>query len=412
MLACLLGFTLSVNPGSEETRPKLTFQKCTRAGCTPQSGSVVIDQEWRTVTDASGKNCLKPTTGQIEWDETVCKGEQECATKCQLNGFDYKKASVSTSGSTVRLGFLNPDNSVGSRVYLFDETAGSYFNFKMINHEVTFDIETSTLGCGTNGAAYFSDMLPDGGSSKYPLNKAGAKYGTGYCDAQCPRDGRFIGNYANIGKKYGSCCYEWDLWEANAYATQWAAHACSVRESAYVCTNDCQQCDTAGCCFNPYRDPGSGKLTDFYGKAKKIDTTKKFTVITQFISTDGSDAGGLKEVRRLWVQGGKVIETPAKSAWNGSANVPYSNIGDVYCKSNLGQQAYAQRGGDAGFTLAFQRGAVLCMSLWTDGSMSWLDEGMSGPCTSPGGEAGVKAANRNSYLEISNIRYGPLDTTY
>jgi cellulose 1,4-beta-cellobiosidase len=75
MLACLLGLTLSVNPGSEETRPKLTFQKCTRAGCTPQSGSVVIDQEWRTVTDASGKNCLKPTTGQIEWDETVCKGE-------------------------------------------------------------------------------------------------------------------------------------------------------------------------------------------------------------------------------------------------------------------------------------------------------------------------------------------------
>jgi cellulose 1,4-beta-cellobiosidase len=101
-------------------------------------------------------------------------------------------------------------------MYLFDEVAGSYVNFKMINHEITFDIEPSTLGCGTNGAAYFSDMLPDGGSSKYPLNKAGAKYGTGYCDAQCPRDGRFIENYANIGTKYGSCCYEWDLWEANA----------------------------------------------------------------------------------------------------------------------------------------------------------------------------------------------------
>jgi hypothetical protein len=165
------------------------------------------------------------------------------------------------------------------------------------------------------------------------------------------------------------------------------------RHNAYLCTNECQQYDKAGCCVNPYRDPGSGKQTNFYEKGKTICTTKKFAVTTQFISTDGSDAGSLQEVRRLWVQGGKVIETATKSAWNGSANVRYSNIGDVYCKSNLGQHAYAQRG------------AGLCMSLWTDGSMSWLDEGMSGSCTSPGGEAGVKAANRNSYLEISSIRY-------
>jgi hypothetical protein len=27
---------------------------------------------------------------------------------------------------------------------------------------------------------------------KYSTNKAGAKYGTGYCDAQCPRDLKFI----------------------------------------------------------------------------------------------------------------------------------------------------------------------------------------------------------------------------
>ncbi len=35
-------------------------------------------------------------------------------------------------------------------------------------------------------------MDEDGGMSKYSTNKAGAKYGTGYCDSQGPRDLKFI----------------------------------------------------------------------------------------------------------------------------------------------------------------------------------------------------------------------------
>ena len=35
-------------------------------------------------------------------------------------------------------------------------------------------------------------MDEDGGSSKFSSNTAGAKYGTGYCDSQCPRDIKFI----------------------------------------------------------------------------------------------------------------------------------------------------------------------------------------------------------------------------
>lgn len=35
-------------------------------------------------------------------------------------------------------------------------------------------------------------MDADGGTSKYSTNTAGAKYGTGYCDSQCPRDIKFI----------------------------------------------------------------------------------------------------------------------------------------------------------------------------------------------------------------------------
>ena len=64
--------------------------------------------------------------------------------------------------------------------------------FKLLNQEFTFDVDLSNLPCGLNGALYFSAMDEDGGMSRFPTNKAGAKYGTGYCDSQCPRDIKFI----------------------------------------------------------------------------------------------------------------------------------------------------------------------------------------------------------------------------
>jgi cellulose 1,4-beta-cellobiosidase len=54
------------------------------------------------------------------------------------------------------------------------------------------------LPCGLNGALYFSQMDADGGVAKSNgANKAGPKYGTGYCDSQCPRDIKFINGVAN-----------------------------------------------------------------------------------------------------------------------------------------------------------------------------------------------------------------------
>lgn len=67
-----------------------------------------------------------------------------------------------------------------------------YQLFQVLNKEFTFDVDVSNLPCGLNGAVYFSEMDADGGSAKHPTNKAGAKYGTGYCDSQCPRDLKFI----------------------------------------------------------------------------------------------------------------------------------------------------------------------------------------------------------------------------
>jgi cellulose 1,4-beta-cellobiosidase len=93
------------------------------------------------------------------------------------------------------------------------------------------------------GALYFVQMDADGGMAKYPDNKAGPKYGTGYCDAQCPTDLKFISgmpnndswkpqkNDKNSGNgKYGSCCSEMDSWEANSMATAYVPHVCDKLE--------------------------------------------------------------------------------------------------------------------------------------------------------------------------------------
>jgi cellulose 1,4-beta-cellobiosidase len=85
--------------------------------------------------------------------------------------------------------------NVGSRTYLMD-TDTSYKKFKLKNQEFTFDVDVSKLPCGINGALYFVEMEADGGAH-YAGNNAGAKYGTGYCDAQCPRDIKFINGEAN-----------------------------------------------------------------------------------------------------------------------------------------------------------------------------------------------------------------------
>ena len=97
---------------------------------------------------------------------------------------------MTTSDDELTIGFVTGSN-VGSRLYLMEDES-TYKLFKLLNNEFTFDVDVSNLGCGLNGALYFVSMDADGGMSKYANNTAGAKYGTGYCDSQCPRDLKFI----------------------------------------------------------------------------------------------------------------------------------------------------------------------------------------------------------------------------
>ena len=79
-----------------------------------------------------------------------------------------------------------------------DTADSKYQLFNLKNQEFTFDVDMSNLPCGLNGALYLSSMDEDGGMARFPTNKAGAKYGTGYCDSQCPRDIKFINGEVRV----------------------------------------------------------------------------------------------------------------------------------------------------------------------------------------------------------------------
>lgn len=106
---------------------------------------------------------------------------------------------------------------------------------------------------------------------------------------------------------HGSCCAEMDIWEANSVSTAVTPHSCSTIEQSRCDGDSCGGtysgdryagvCDPDGCDFNSYRMG----VKDFYGKGKTVDTSKKFTVVTQFVGS-----GESMEIKRFYVQGGKV----------------------------------------------------------------------------------------------------------
>jgi cellulose 1,4-beta-cellobiosidase len=186
-------FVFSQQPGrnTPESHPKLQTHRCTQAsGCVPANTSIVLDSNFRWIHDVGGyTNCAIAE----EFNQTICPDTKTCAKNCALEGVDYANYGLKTNGDSVSMNlFVQKNNALSlssPRIYLFDEDAGHYSIFKLINREFTFDVDLSKVGCGVNGALYFSEMSPTGDEDEY--NKAGAAYGTGYCDAQCPK-GKFV----------------------------------------------------------------------------------------------------------------------------------------------------------------------------------------------------------------------------
>ncbi|KAG6853943.1 Exoglucanase [Blastosporella zonata] len=435
-----------IGTNTAEVHPTLPWYQCTKAGgCVSQSaGAITLDSNWRWTHSTSGTtNCYSGNA----WDSTLCPDGVTCAANCALDGANYSGTyGITTSGDAVTLKFVttSTQTNVGSRVYLM-ASESEYEIFKLVNQEFTFDVDVSNLPCGLNGALYFTEMDADGGLAKHPTNKAGAKYGTGYCDAQCPRDLKFIAGQANSAGwtassndvnsgtgANGACCNEMDVWEANKISAAYTPHPCSTTGLSVCSGTTCGTtdryatvCDPDGCDYNSYRMGAKS----YYGPGLTVDTNKKFTVVTQFISSDGTATGDLVEIRRLYVQNGVVIQ-------NSVVNVPgisstYDSVTDNFCavqKSVFGDTTQFQsKGGLTKMGMAAKNGMVLVMSVWDDHSvnMLWLDSdypttsdpsapGVArGTCaTTSGAPTDVEKNSPNASVTYSNIRFGEIGSTY
>lgn len=434
-----------IGTNQAEVHPSLSWSKCSGSGsCTSNAGSIVLDSNWRWVHNVGGStNCYTGNT----WDTSVCSTDATCATECAVDGADYSGTyGITTTGDSLRLNFVTHNSNganIGSRVYLMADNT-HYEIFDLLNQEFTFTVDVSGLPCGLNGALYFVVMDADGGVSKYPNNKAGAQYGVGYCDSQCPRDLKFIqgqanvegwqpeSNSANSGTgNHGSCCAEIDIWEANSISQAVTPHPCDTATNT-VCNGDAcggtysstryaGTCDPDGCDFNPYRLG----VTDFYGAGKTVDTSKPLTVVTQFITNDGTSSGTLSEIRRFYVQDDVVYPQPDSAVSGVTGNV----INTEFCTAELSTfqetTSFADHGGMAGVGKALSAGVVLVMSLWDDyyANMLWLDSTYPTTATIPGAVRGtcattsgvpaeVEASDASSYVIYSDIRVGPINSTF
>jgi len=430
-----------------EVHPEMWMQECTASGCDWQKGGVVLDANWRWV-NKEGENCyLDDST----WDPATCSDPLACAQTCGVEGADYSGTYGIRTNSYkdgVNLKFVTKgdySSNFGSRLYVMDGE-DTYKMFRLKNREFTLTADVSNLPCGLNGAVYFVEM-DQRGDWDGKGNTAGAKYGTGYCDAQCPHDIKFIKGEANTvnwnatnnppAGHFGSCCAEMDIWEANSRSTAYTPHPCSqpglTKCEGTTCGDNAKgerylgMCDKDGCDFNSYRMGD----TSFFGQGSdfKIDSSKPVTIVTQFLTHDGTDTGDLSEVRRFYVQDGVVVPNSEATILGPSAG---NSITDDFCskqKSTFGDlDDFKAKGALREMGGALDRGMVLVLSLWddTDVNMLWLDAAyptnepprkpgvLRGPC--PGGATSepkyLRSTSPDSHVEFSQIKVGTINSTF
>jgi cellulose 1,4-beta-cellobiosidase len=364
---------------------------------------------------------------------------------------------TSKDGDSISLQFVTEGpytTNIGSRLYMLN--AGSedkYKMFRLKNREFTFTVDDDQIGCGLNGALYFVTMEQDGGAKRH--GSAGAKYGTGYCDAQCPHDLKWINNEANVEDwvpsetdenagtgKYGTCCTEIDLWEANKISTAFTMHSCATKDDTQYrchgtkCGDNGEDrfsgvCDKNGCDIQSYRM----NERDFYGPGSKfkVDSAKPVTVTTQFITDTGTDDGKITEVKQFYTQNGKTIEHPHYTV-NGNK---HNSISDKFCADWVADTKdgtnFLEMGGMGAVDTIFEKGGVLVISLWDDhyANMLWLDSTYpvdqhkackagkgfdAGTCRgtcdiTTGVAADLEKDVPNATITFSNIKYGKIGTT-
>ncbi|KFZ00907.1 hypothetical protein V501_10368 [Pseudogymnoascus sp. VKM F-4519 (FW-2642)] len=385
-------------PDAIQSLPTYT---CTVAGsCVEQSTNVVFAWPYHWMHTVEGYDSCTTSSGL---NATLCGTAEDCFNNCEIAPGDYTGLGITTSGNALTMyqyrNVSGTINNASPNVMLLDPAGENYVNVQLLGREFSFDVDISLLPCGENGALFLSEMDFTGGRNEY--NPAGASYGFGGCDAQCGVSPYFNGTVNTEG--LGACCHEMDIWEANSMATVFTPHPCSV-DGIYGCKGDeCGSsgvCNKPGCGWNSYQQGN----TSFYGPGLIVDTTKTFTVTTQFITDDGTTTGKLTEIRRYYTQNGVLYPNPVSTSYNGLN----------YIDEDFGCSDTDSFGGLTVHGEALGRGMVLIFSVWQDSSqfMHWLDSDTAGPCSSTEGDpANIKANNPEAAITYSNIKWGELGST-
>ena len=167
--------------------------------------------------------------------------------------------------------------------------------------------------------------------------------------------------------------------------------------------------------------------TSFYGPDMIVDTTQPITVVTQFITSDGTDTGTLSEIRRFYVQNDVVIPNSQSTI----PGVTGNSITDSFCDAQKtafnDTNTFDTYGALGQLGDAFSKGMVLVLSIWDDHAvdMLWLDSdyptgrdpsepGVArGTCsTSSGDPTQVEANGSGIKVTYSDIRVGTLNSTF
>ncbi|KAG8743728.1 hypothetical protein FRC10_011510 [Ceratobasidium sp. 414] len=245
--------------------------------------------------------------------------------------------------------------------------------------------------------------------SKCSNNKACAKYRTGYRDAQCPKNIKFIN-----GKRDGRLGGQLDRHRLHPppLLRHWPDPL--LRLGVHQLLRPAR--------MRLQLVPHGRQVV--HSKGLTVDTAKKMTVVTQFITDTNTAAGKLVEIRRL-----------SSKTQNSKTNIPgmspYDSITDNFCSAQKtafnDQNVYASKGRMTTIDKSFTNGVVLVMSIWDDhaANMLWLDSSYlvdadpsapgitRGTCaTTSGKPTDVETNSPNASVTFSNIRFGGIGSTY
>lgn len=329
----------------------------------------VLDGRWRWLYTSQSKDC----------GSAAIRGAA-ALERCYLQGLTAARYAEAYG---VQVGYPNnraitmnfatkdantPTPNYGSRLYLTD--GKGYTLFAPMAGELSFDVDVSQVPAGMNAAVYLVSMDRFGNlnsvSGDGVMNTAGWRRGLGYCDAQCPKDLRFVqGQGYNKDHVLASCCPEMDLFEGNRFVQAFTAHPCKLAK-ATVCNSsevkDCgAACDSAGADINTFRESGPG-----HALYDMLDVSAPFKINTSFITDNGHPNGTLVDIVQIFSQNGeqkgKLSFADRFKAAKSEGFRPEDEFATVY-------------GGLAQMGEAIRRGMVMVLALWADpsGNMNWLD---------------------------------------